>query len=238
MDIQLLRLKNFTQDKTHHQQALEEADKKRLAAEKEIEEIYNTLHENTDKIKSLQEQVNQKTTEAIKLQQEVVGKKALAQQFHVQQSQSREKIGQIENRIKNIEQRIDEYNEEIDSQNADLHDLNKKLADINNNIEGFVSNIQQSQGQIEENQKIIGTNGGKVLNLNSARAELQKKLAAITENVKFEVWRRDQGRCVICGSQENLEFDHIIPFSKGGSSTARNIQLLCQNCNRHKSDKI
>lgn len=60
----------------------------------------------------------------------------------------------------------------------------------------------------------------------------------IPEDVKFEVWRRDQGRCVICGSQENLEFDHIIPFSKGGSSTARNIQLLCQNCNRHKSDKI
>lgn len=60
----------------------------------------------------------------------------------------------------------------------------------------------------------------------------------LSEEVKFEVWRRDQGRCEICGSQENLEFDHIIPFSKGGSSTARNIQLLCQNCNRHKSDKI
>lgn len=60
----------------------------------------------------------------------------------------------------------------------------------------------------------------------------------IPEDVKFEVWRRDQGRCVICGSKENLEFDHIIPFSKGGSSTARNLQLLCQNCNRHKSDKI
>lgn len=60
----------------------------------------------------------------------------------------------------------------------------------------------------------------------------------IPEDVKFEVWRRDSGKCVICGSQKNLEFDHIIPFSKGGSSTARNLQLLCQDCNRHKSDKI
>ena len=60
----------------------------------------------------------------------------------------------------------------------------------------------------------------------------------IPEDVKFEVWRRDGGKCVICGSQKNLEFDHIIPFSKGGSSTARNLQLLCQDCNRHKSDKI
>lgn len=60
----------------------------------------------------------------------------------------------------------------------------------------------------------------------------------ISEEVRFEVWRRDGGKCVICGSQKNLEFDHIIPFSKGGSSTARNIQLLCQDCNRKKSDKI
>lgn len=60
----------------------------------------------------------------------------------------------------------------------------------------------------------------------------------IPEDVKFEVWRRDGGKCVICGSQKNLEFDHIIPFSKGGSSTARNIQLLCQDCNRRKSNQI
>ena len=68
--------------------------------------------------------------------------------------------------------------------------------------------------------------------------EKPERREPIPEDVKFEVWRRDQGQCVICGSKENLEFDHIIPFSKGGSSTARNLQLLCQNCNRHKSDKI
>lgn len=72
----------------------------------------------------------------------------------------------------------------------------------------------------------------------NSRDENKRTREPIPEEVKFEVWRRDQGRCVKCGSQENLEFDHIIPFSKGGSSTARNIQLLCQNCNRHKSDKI
>jgi len=60
----------------------------------------------------------------------------------------------------------------------------------------------------------------------------------IPEHVRFVVWRRDEGKCVKCGSKENLEFDHIIPLSKGGSNTARNIQLLCEKCNREKSDKI
>lgn len=60
----------------------------------------------------------------------------------------------------------------------------------------------------------------------------------ITQRVKDMVWRRDGGRCVTCGSRENLEFDHIIPFSKGGASTYRNVQLLCQQCNRRKSDAI
>jgi len=60
----------------------------------------------------------------------------------------------------------------------------------------------------------------------------------IPGDVKMFVWKRDQGKCVKCGSQINLEFDHIIPVSKGGSNTARNIELLCESCNRKKSNNI
>jgi len=61
----------------------------------------------------------------------------------------------------------------------------------------------------------------------------------IPTSVKLEVWKRDKGRCVICGSTDNLHFDHIIPYSKGGSSlVAANIQLLCARHNIAKRDKI
>ena len=60
----------------------------------------------------------------------------------------------------------------------------------------------------------------------------------IPKSVKDSVWRRDGGKCTTCGSQELLEFDHIIPFSLGGSNTYRNVQLLCQTCNRKKAARI
>jgi len=57
--------------------------------------------------------------------------------------------------------------------------------------------------------------------------------------VKLEVWKRDKGKCVLCGSDDNLHFDHIIPYSKGGSSlVADNIQLLCARHNLAKRDRI
>lgn len=60
----------------------------------------------------------------------------------------------------------------------------------------------------------------------------------IAANVKRAVWRRDRAKCVECGSPEKLEYDHIIPVSKGGSNTERNVQLLCEKCNRTKSANI
>ena len=61
----------------------------------------------------------------------------------------------------------------------------------------------------------------------------------IPTDVKLEVYKRDKGRCTTCGSNDNLHFDHIFPFSKGGTSLlAANIQLLCARHNLGKRDRI
>jgi hypothetical protein len=56
----------------------------------------------------------------------------------------------------------------------------------------------------------------------------------IPEELRRQVFRRDGGRCVACGSDELLQFDHVIPVTLGGASTADNLQLLCAPCNREK----
>lgn len=66
----------------------------------------------------------------------------------------------------------------------------------------------------------------------------QPKRPPIPREVVDAVYKRDGGRCVYCGATDNLQLDHIIPFSKGGATTIENLQLLCQKCNIEKSNKI
>lgn len=61
----------------------------------------------------------------------------------------------------------------------------------------------------------------------------------IPGDVQLAVYQRDKGKCTQCDATDNLHFDHILPFSKGGSSkVVENIQLLCARHNLLKSDKF
>lgn len=61
---------------------------------------------------------------------------------------------------------------------------------------------------------------------------------AIPEDIKQLVWTRDQGRCRLCGSNVELQFDHIIPWSMGGATSPENLQVLCGPCNRRKGASV
>jgi len=57
--------------------------------------------------------------------------------------------------------------------------------------------------------------------------------------VKQAVFKRDKGQCVVCGAKTELHFDHVLPYSRGGSSVVpENVQLLCARHNLQKSAKI
>ena len=58
---------------------------------------------------------------------------------------------------------------------------------------------------------------------------------------KTRVVRRDNHTCQHCGEHlkdNEVEFDHIIPLARGGSSDEHNVRLTCHDCNSDKSDRV
>lgn len=60
----------------------------------------------------------------------------------------------------------------------------------------------------------------------------------IPDDLRATVLLRDGGRCRKCGSARNLEIDHIVPLSRGGTSDELDLETLCRRCNRRKWRKL
>jgi hypothetical protein len=91
----------------------------------------------------------------------------------------------------------------------------------------LVSRQQRERGRIERAKAMVA--------MGIQPQDQAHRRDVIPDDVKQLVWLRDGGRCRHCGAQAELQFDHIIPFSMGGSSNPENLQILCGPCNRRKS---
>lgn len=99
------------------------------------------------------------------------------------------------------------------------------------------SRRQSSGGRTVFKFKLIAVEGDEDLSRPPLLRPERRRL--IPTKVKLEVWKRDGGKCVMCGATDELHFDHVVPISKGGTSlVAENIQLLCARHNLEKSDQI
>lgn len=187
LDLQLLRLKEFTQDKARQETTKKELEEKRSAVQKEIEEIQAALFENNDKIKDLQTKMNFLQVELAKVQTEKTNKLQRAQEYNLQANQIKEKIGILEVKQNSIQEKIDTFNEEIDEREADLHSKNRQLDSVKQNIESFTQNITSSSAKITENDTLAAKSADEIEELNRQIADYQKQLGEITEDIVKEL---------------------------------------------------
>ena len=55
---------------------------------------------------------------------------------------------------------------------------------------------------------------------------------------RFNVFLRDAFTCQYCGERDELTFDHVVPRSKGGTTTWTNVVAACSPCTLRKGDKL
>jgi hypothetical protein len=175
-----------------------------------------------------------RTTAELIMSQALEGNSAMSEYFSLMRSYSDEAI-------------YNNYAEQIKSQKA--IEPEKKVHKTLGDMWYYKGNIYKIDGTYtdEQSRLLILEEEDKQrrlfekLNLkfnNSSNEDSSYSRPRIPENVRVEVWRRDGGKCARCGSREKLEYDHIVPISKGGSNTARNIELLCEKCNRSKHNNV
>jgi hypothetical protein len=96
---------------------------------------------------------------------------------------------------------------------------------------------QQTNGRCVFKFRIVAVETEEDLSLSVHPNAARRRV--IPTAVKLQVWKRDGGQCVVCGATDELHFDHVVPYSKGGSSlVAENVQLLCARHNIEKRDRI
>lgn len=153
-------------------------------------------------------------------------------------------LGKVKNkRFNHFKEHILPLHEELISNKVDELIKAREVAKENELKEILKQEILDKENEKIEKEKIrqLKTQVRKELieeGILSSLNDTDLKREPIPQDVLDKVWNRDGGKCVKCGSQEKIEFDHIIPFSKGGSNTYRNLQILCEKCNRGKSNNI
>jgi hypothetical protein len=69
-------------------------------------------------------------------------------------------------------------------------------------------------------------------------AQATHRREAISRELRLAVFNRDGGRCVECGSNFDIQYDHVIPVALGGATSEQNLQILCADCNRRKGSTL
>ncbi|MGP1576898.1 MAG: chromosome segregation SMC family protein [Treponema sp.] len=187
LDIQLLRLKRFTDDFAQREENIKESKSRRDTVQAKIDSIHDAVSENMDEVNSLEEKLNGIRTEVYGLAIEKRGKENQAHLQAERQNELKTKIGQLELRQSGLQDRIETLQEDTDEQDAQVLSLQKQVRDIEKNITAFEESINLAAQKMTDNDAACTALQRDVVNLDKQRAGMEVQLRSITEDIVTEL---------------------------------------------------
>jgi|ERR1043165_241196 hypothetical protein len=113
----------------------------------------------------------------------------------------------------------------------------KRFKSWNNSLAHFIEFMNTRSTHVMENEVEVA-----VGTLPMEEPVLKHKTKrAPGERLKVQVLMRDGNRCRLCGKKltgDNIQFDHIIPWCRGGETVLENLQVLCKKHNYAKGSVV
>jgi len=190
LDIQLLRLKGFTQDRDRLTADIESVKRRRDEIKAEIDAINASLEENMDVVNSMEERLIDYQKQIYGLAVEKNEKDKLAKQLAERQNEAKSKLAQLEGRKQAVETRVESLTEDADAQDEIVRDLNRRLGEIEKNITSFEENVALAGARISDNDAACERGEAEIGELDRERAAMEADLQAITEDIVTELDKR------------------------------------------------
>ena len=187
LDLHLLRLRGFVQDKARRDEELAEKTRSRDAAKKAIDDINMNLEESLDIVNTMESKLveNQKTVYGLAVER--AGKEKQHKLLAERVAEAKTKIDQARLRKKGAEERLEGLQEEAQEKEGEVRSLKARIQEIEKNIEGFEANITAADGRIKDNEGAIRRAETEIVSLERRLAEAQKELDAITDDIVREL---------------------------------------------------
>lgn len=212
LDIQLLRLKGFIQDRHNREADIKKARENRERVQAKMDAVNTELSEHMDEVNAMESSL-------VEIQQKIYGlaieERSKKEQSHLleqSKSEAKEKVHQLELKKKTLEEKIDMLSEDTDEQESSLHNLNKRLQEIAQNIASFEESISVAGSRITENDRQAAELEKEIGVLAQKRDELQNQLEAITENIvtQLDIKLKEAGYSVHSAQNAKNNVDKLL----------------------------
>ncbi|MEI6875568.1 MAG: AAA family ATPase, partial [Spirochaetota bacterium] len=187
LDLHLIRLRQFVQEKDRRDEEMASKTKARDALKAEIDGINLSLEENLDIVNSMESSLVQHQKTVYGLAVEKVGKEKQRKLLSERLIEAKSKMAQAQLRAKGVADKIEGLKDDESEKEGDLATLKSRLREIEANVRDFEANIRSSEARVAENEAAVRKAEGEILGLERDRAEARVRLDAITEDIVAEL---------------------------------------------------